>query len=58
LGAKPIKTKPYTPSTNGKAERFIQTSLRELAYKQVYKSSKEREAALLSWLYDYNHRRS
>lgn len=57
LGARPIKTKPYTPRTNGKAERFIQTSLREWAYKQAYESSAERETYLLPWLHDYNYRR-
>jgi transposase InsO family protein len=36
LGLKHLKTKPYTPRTNGKAERFIQTSLREWAYAQAY----------------------
>ena len=44
LGLKHIKTKPYTPSTNGKAERFIQTSLREWAYARAYDSSDERTA--------------
>ena len=39
LGLKHIRTKPYTPKTNGKAERFIQTSLREWAYAQTYDSS-------------------
>jgi transposase InsO family protein len=57
LGAKPVKTRPYTPRTNGKAERFIQTTLREWAYKHPYESSAEREASLLPWLHDYNHRR-
>ena len=57
LGVRPIKTRPYTPRTNGKAERFIQTSLKEWAYKQAYESSDEREAYLLPWLHDYNHRR-
>jgi transposase InsO family protein len=57
LGAKPIKTKPYTPRTNGKAERFIQTNPRELAHRQAYESSAEREATLLPWLQGYNYRR-
>jgi transposase InsO family protein len=57
LGAKPIKTKPYTPRTTGKADRLIQASLKEWAYKPTYESSARRKAALLSWLYDYNHRR-
>jgi Integrase core domain len=46
LGLKPTRTKPYTPKTNGKAERFIQTSLREWAYAQAYNSSEERAAEL------------
>jgi transposase InsO family protein len=47
-------TRPYTPRTNGKAERFIQTSLREWAYAQPYASSQERSAALMPWLHHYN----
>jgi transposase InsO family protein len=57
LGARPIKTRPYTPRTNGKAERFIQTTLKEWAYKQAYESSAEREACLPVWLHDYNYTR-
>lgn len=57
LGARHLRTRPYTPRTNGKAERFIQTSLKEWAYKQPYESSAEREDSLLPWLHDYNHRR-
>src|SRR3984893_5157634 len=45
-GLKHKRTKPYTPRTNGKAERFIQTSLREWAYAQAYPTSQERTAAL------------
>jgi transposase InsO family protein len=45
FGAKSIKTKPYTPRINGMAERSIQTSSREWAYKQAYESSAERDAA-------------
>jgi transposase InsO family protein len=59
LWAKPIEPKPYTPRTNGKAERLIQTSLIiEWAYKQTYESSAEREPTFLPWLHDYNYRRS
>jgi transposase InsO family protein len=46
LGLKHIRTKPYTPKTNGKAERFIQTSLREWAYGRAYNTSDERTAEL------------
>jgi transposase InsO family protein len=51
------RTRPYRPCTNGKAERFIQTLLREWAYKRPYRSSGRRRAALPRWLYRYNHRR-
>jgi transposase InsO family protein len=57
LGLKHIRTKPYTPKTNGKAERFIQTSLREWAYAQAYQTSTERKAELPSWLHRYNWHR-
>jgi transposase len=53
-----LRTKPYRPCTNGKAERLIQTLLREWAYKRPYRSSADRIAALPSWLHHYNHRRS
>ena len=48
------RTRPYTPRTNGKAERFIQTALREWAYRRPYYSSSERTAALSGWLEHYN----
>ncbi len=51
------RTQPYRPCTNGKAERFIQTLLREWAYKRPYTSSSRRRAALMPWLHRYNHRR-
>ncbi len=57
LGLKHIRTKPYTPRTNGKAERFIQTSLREWAYAQAYQNSRDRKAELPSWLHRYNWHR-
>ena len=57
LGLKHIRTKPYTPKTNGKAERFIQTSLREWAYAQAYNTSTERTAELPRWLHRYNWHR-
>ena len=51
-------TRPYTPRTNGKAERFIQTVLREWAYGRAYPTSALRTAALARWLHHYNwHRR-
>jgi len=57
LGLRHIFTRPYTPKTNGKAERFIQTSLREWAYARAYNSSHERTAELLHWLHRYNWHR-
>ena len=57
LGLKHIRTKPYTPKTNGKAERFIQTSLREWAYARAYNTSDERTAELSRWLHRYNWHR-
>jgi transposase InsO family protein len=57
LGIRHIRTKPYTPKTNGKAERFIQTSLREWAYAQAYRNSGERKAELPAWLHRYNWHR-
>jgi len=57
LGLRHVRTKPYTPRTNGKAERFIQTSLREWAYAQAYNSSAERTAELPRWLHRYNWHR-
>ena len=57
LGLKHIRTRPYTPKTNGKAERFIQTSLREWAYARAYNTSDERTAELPRWLHRYNWHR-
>ena len=57
LEIKHIRTKPYTPKTNGKAERFIQTSLREWAYALAYQNSSERKAELPTWLHRYNWHR-
>jgi transposase InsO family protein len=57
LDLKHIRTKPYTPKTNGKAERFIQTSLREWAYARAYQHSNERTAELPRWLHRYNWHR-
>lgn len=52
-----IRTKPYTPRTNGKAERFIQTALREWAYARAYENSGQRQLHLPHWLHDYNWHR-
>lgn len=52
-----IRTRPYTPRTNGKAERFIQTSLREWAYARAYNSSAERTDAMIPWIDAYNTQR-
>ena len=57
LGIRHLKRRPYTPKTNGKAERFVQTSLREWAYARPYVSSAQREAALQSFLHHYNWHR-
>jgi transposase InsO family protein len=57
IRAKHIRTRPYTPRTNGKAERFIQTLMREWAYARPFTSSYHRRAALPSWLRRYNERR-
>jgi len=57
LSLKHIFTRPYTPRTNGKAERFIQTALREWVHAHAYHDSIERAAQLPLWLYQYNHHR-
>ena len=57
LGLRHIRTKPYTPRTNGKAERFIQSSLREWAYAHAYRNSQQRKEELPSWLHRYNWHR-
>ena len=54
LGIKHIYTRPYTPKTNGKVERFIRTSVEEWAYARPYHNSKERAQALAAWLPYYN----
>ena len=56
-GLRHIRTKPYTPRTNGKAERFIQTSLREWAYARTYQTSAERAQAMQPWITAYNSTR-
>jgi transposase InsO family protein len=57
LGLRQIFTKPYTPKTNGKAERFIQTALREWAYARAYQNSDQRSVELAPWLHRYNWHR-
>lgn len=57
LGLKHVRTKPYTPRTNGKAERFFQTALREWAYVRSYNTSDQRAACLAGWTHQYNFHR-
>ena len=57
LGIRHYYTRPYTPRTNGKAERFIQTMLREWAYEKAYRTSNQRTKALPKWLRRYNEAR-
>jgi transposase InsO family protein len=58
LGLRHLFTRPYTPRTNGKAERFIQTSLREWAYARTYQHSTVRAAYLPTFLHHYNWHRT
>jgi transposase InsO family protein len=57
LAIKHLRTRPYRPQTNGKAERFIRTLINGWAYGAIYRSSQERTRALDGWLWHYNHRR-
>lgn len=57
-GLRHVRTRPYTPRTNGKAERFIQTSLREWIYAEPYSSSDERTRAMLPRIDGYNTTRA
>jgi len=57
LGIRHLRTRPYTPRTNGKAERFIQTALREWAYAQLYQNSAHRQHQMQPWLHQYNWHR-
>ena len=56
-GVRQTFTRPYTPRTNGKAERFIQTLKRRWAYRHPYRTSAQREASLRPWVNHYNHHR-
>ena len=57
LGVKHVFTRPYRPQTNGKAERFIQSALREWAYAFVYTHSSQRQTMLQRWTHQYNWHR-
>ena len=57
FGLKHVSTKPYTPRTHGKAERFIQTALREWAYARAYQTSTQRAQDLPLWTHSYNWHR-
>jgi transposase InsO family protein len=57
LGLTHAYTRPYTPRTNGKAERFIQTALREWAYARSYDTGAQRALHLNPWLHEYNWHR-
>jgi transposase InsO family protein len=57
LGLRHIRTRPYTPKTNGKAERVIKTALNEWAYAHIYQTSDQRAAHLPEWTHTYNWHR-
>ena len=57
LGMRHLRTRPYPPRTNGKAERLVQTCLREWAYARSYANSEQRAGALPGWLHHYNWHR-
>jgi transposase InsO family protein len=57
-GIRHLRTRPYTPRTNGKAERMVQTLLREWAYRFPFRSSAKRTSLLMPYLHFYNHHRA
>ena len=57
LGLKQRRTRPYTPRTNGKAERFIKTAINEWAYARTYQNSQDRTSSLPAWTHQYNWHR-
>jgi transposase InsO family protein len=57
LGLKHRRTRPYTPRTNGKAERFIKTAINEWAYAHIFQNSDDRTASLPAWTHQYNWHR-
>ncbi len=57
LGLKHRRTRPYTPRTNGKAERFIKTAINEWAYAYTFQNSEDRTASLPAWTHQYNWHR-
>jgi transposase InsO family protein len=57
LGVRHLRTRPHSPQTNGKAERFIRTMLSGWAYGALYGTNRERTSAPDGWLWTYNHRR-
>ena len=57
LGLRHRRTRPCTPRTNGKAERFIQTALKEWAYARTFQNSDEREKQFAPWIHQYNFHR-
>jgi transposase InsO family protein len=57
LGIRHLRSRPYRPQTNGKAERFIRTLINGWAYGAIYRTSHERTRALDGWLWHYNHQR-